>query len=271
MEIWLLLCVGLVAGALGGLLGIGGSIIMIPAMVMLLGWDFHLAQAIAMTVNPAVALSSAVKHQRNKNISWQSTVYVLPIAVVCICIAAWLSNSIPGGWLELAFGLFLIWVLWDQISCLTGRTDLLPKDSTTKTVLPIRHSNETPLRGAIIGGVTGTTAGFLGIGGGLIQVPLLNRLCGLNIKQAIGTSASIMFVTAICGAIVKDLSLPSNTEGIQDMFPRVAWLIPGAIIGGWFGAVLTNILSVKYIRIVFSILVLLAAYKMISSGSTSIL
>jgi len=259
MEIVVLLSVGLVAGGLGGLLGIGGSVIMIPAMVMLLGWDFHLAQAIAMTVNPAVALSSAIKHQRNKNISWRSTAYVLPIAVVFICIAAWLSNTIPGGWLELSFGLFLVWVLWDQISCLTGRTAPI-----------IQDSKQTPLRGAITGGVTGTTAGFLGIGGGLIQVPLLNRLCGLNIKHAIGTSSSIMFVTSICGAIVKDLSLPEDTQGIHELFPRVAWLIPGAIIGGWFGAMLTNILSVKYIRIVFAILVLLAAYKMIFSGSTSI-
>ncbi len=275
MEIVVLLSVGLVAGGLGGLLGIGGSVIMIPAMVMLLGWDFHLAQAIAMTVNPAVALSSAIKHQRNKNISWRSTAYVLPIAVVCICIAAWLSNTIPGGWLELSFGLFLVWVLWDQISCLTGRTATIPQDSKmscliNRTAPIIQDSKQTPLRGAIIGGVTGTTAGFLGIGGGLIQVPLLNRLCGLNIKHAIGTSSSIMFVTAICGAIVKDLSLPEDTQGIHELFPRVAWLIPGAIIGGWFGAMLTNILSVKYIRIVFAILVLLAAYKMIFSGSTSI-
>ena len=70
MEILLLLSVGLVAGGLGGLLGIGGSVIMIPAMAILLGWDFHLAQAVAMTVNPAVALSATLKHQRNGNVSW---------------------------------------------------------------------------------------------------------------------------------------------------------------------------------------------------------
>ena len=241
MEILLLLSVGLVAGGLGGLLGIGGSVIMIPAMVMFLGWDFHLAQAIAMTVNPTVAK------------------YVLPIAVVCICIAAWLSNAIPSGWLKLSFGLFLIWVLLDQISCLTGRTATI-----------IRDSKQTPLRGAITGSVTGTTAGLLGIGGGLIQVPLLNRLCGLNIKRAIGTSSAIMFITAICGAIVKDISLPVDTQGLHELFTRAAWLVPGAIVGGWFGAVLTNILSVTYIRIVFAILVLFAAYEMIVSGGGSI-
>jgi uncharacterized membrane protein YfcA len=267
MEILILLSVGLVAGGIGGLLGIGGSVIMIPAMVVLLGWDFHLAQAIAMTVNPAVALTATIKHQRNKNISWESTKYVLPLAIICICIAAWLSNTIPSGWLELSFGIFLIWVLWDQISCITGRTATI-----------IQDSKPTPIKGAITGGVTGTTAGLLGIGGGLILVPLLNRLCSLNIKRAIGTSSSIMLITAICGATVKDLSLPLATNeagelmGWQaiDAITRSVWLLPGAIVGGWFGAVLTNTLPIKYIRIVFAILVLLASCKMIYSGGISI-
>lgn len=264
MEILLLLSVGLVAGGLGGLLGIGGSVIMIPAMAILLGWDFHLAQAVAMTVNPAVALSATLKHQRNRNVSWQTTKYVLPLAIVSICIAAWLSNTIPSGWLEFTFGIFLVWVLWDQVSCITGKTATI-----------ITDSKQSFARGTITGGITGTTAGLLGIGGGLIQVPLLNRLCGLNIKHAIGTSSSIMFITAICGATVKDLSLPVATNeagellGLQavDALVRSVWLIPGAIIGGWFGAILTDILSVKYIRIVFAILVLAASIKMILSGS----
>ena len=79
-----------------------------------------------------------------------------------------------------------------------------------------------------------------------------------------------MFITAICGAIVKDISLPVDTQGLHELFTRAAWLVPGAIVGGWFGAVLTNILSVTYIRIVFAILVLFAAYEMIVSGGGSI-
>jgi uncharacterized membrane protein YfcA len=87
-----------------------------------------------------------------------------------------------------------------------------------------------------------------------------------------------MLITAICGATVKDLSLPLATNeagelmGWQaiDAITRSVWLLPGAIVGGWFGAVLTNTLPIKYIRIVFAILVLLASCKMIYSGSISI-
>ncbi len=264
MEIVILLSVGFVAGTLGGLLGIGGSVIMIPATALLLGWPFHLAQAVAMTVNPAVAVSATYKHQKNNNVSWQTTKVVLPVALICICIAAWFSNQIPSHYLELLFGVFLIWVFIDQCKSVLGRTE------------PDVHPEGTPslTRSSVTGGSTGTMAGLLGIGGGLIQVPLLNRVCGLPMKVAIGTSSSVMFITAIFGATVKDLSLPNCVDAsgeslgltALDALLKALWLIPGAIVGGFVGAWLTNLLPVKLIRIVFGLLVALASVKLISDA-----
>ena len=99
MEILFLFGLGIIAGTLGGLLGIGGSVIMIPALSIILGWQFHLAQAVAMTVNPAVAVSAATKHHQNQSVSWTAVRRVLPLSIVCISIAAWLSNSIDAAWL----------------------------------------------------------------------------------------------------------------------------------------------------------------------------
>jgi uncharacterized membrane protein YfcA len=267
MEILFLLGLGLVAGTLGGLLGIGGSVIMIPALTIILDWQVHLAQAVAMTINPAVAASAALKHHQNHNISWTAVKRVLPISVVCICVAAWLSNSIDGAWLELSFGCFLIWVLWDQITYLAGKSS---------------HDGDIPSMGmarcGLTGGVTGTTAGFLGIGGGLIQVPLLNNLCKIPMKNAIGTSSAIMLVTAIIGATVKDASLVNSvnefgdSNGLQamDAIINAAWLLPGALLGGWFGAKLTNVLPVKNIRIAFAVLVVLAAIEMLTGAGSAL-
>ena len=266
-EILILLTVGFVAGSLGGLLGIGGSVIMIPATAILLGWPFHLALAVAMTVNPAVALSATVKQQKNKNVSWGTTKYVLPVALICICVAAWLSNQIRGYWLEFFFGVFLIFVLWDQLRSIVGK-----KESQEIS------SKSTFSQCSITGGATGTAAGLLGIGGGLIQVPLLNRLCGLPMKIAIGTSSSIMFITAIFGATVKDLSLTQcvDENGVSlglEAFNAIVlafWLFPSALIGGWVGAWLTTKLPVKLIRTVFALLVALASYKMIAGAYPSL-
>ena len=132
-------------------------------------------------------------------------------------------------------------------------------------------------RCGLTGGVTGTTAGFLGIGGGLIQVPLLNTLCKIPMKNAIGTSSAIMLVTAIIGATVKDASLVNSvnefgdSNGLQamDAIINSVWLLPGALLGGWFGAKLTNVLPVKSIRIAFAVLVVVSAIEMLTgAGST---
>ena len=261
VDIAILLSVGFVAGALGGLLGIGGSVIMIPATALFLGWPFHLAQAVAMTVNPAVAISATVKHQKNKNVSWHTTKVVLPVALVCICIAAWFSNQVSGHYLELLFGLFLIWVFIDQCKAIFGKREVQSHPEGSLSTF----------RSSLTGGATGTMAGLLGIGGGLIQVPLLNRLCGLPMKIAIGTSSSIMFITALFGATVKDLSLSScvdaNGESLgltaMDAVLKALWLIPGALAGGFVGAWFTNKLPVKFIRIVFGMLVATASVKML--------
>ena len=98
-------------------------------------------------------------------------------------------------------------------------------------------------------------------------------------KIAIGTSSSIMFITAMFGATVKDLSLPSCVDANGDSLGFTAidavlkalWLIPGALAGGFVGAWLTSKLPVKCIRIVFGILVVLASAKMLSNALRELL
>jgi hypothetical protein len=256
MDFLLFVGLGLAAGTLGGLLGIGGSVIMIPALIFSIPtMNIHLAQAIAMSVNPAVAISSAAKHHKNKNVSWYVVKRVLPMSLLFIALAAWFSNQIKGAWLEFTFAVFLIWVLWDQIKYIVGKSKTTPN-----------NSNATMKQFGATGGITGTAAGLLGIGGGLIQVPLLNRLCKLPIKRAIGTSSAIMFVTAIVGATVKNVSLPSADQNVGESIKLAALIIPGAIIGGWIGAKLTRVLPSKAIRIVFSVLVVIAGYKLFSGS-----
>ncbi len=256
MDFLLFAGLGLVAGTLGGLLGIGGSVIMIPVLLFFFpNMTIHLAQAVAMTVNPAVAISSAVKHHKNKNVSWNVVWKVLPLSIIFIIVAAWFSNSIEGAWLEFAFATFLVWVLWDQISCIIGKSK--PRALST---------NSSMFQYGATGGITGTMAGLLGIGGGLIQVPLLNRLCKLPIKRAIGSSSAIMFVTAIIGATVKDLSLQNADHNALTAIKGAAQIIPGALIGGWIGAKMTNALPSSIIRTVFAILVILAGYKLFAGS-----
>ena len=69
-ELPVLMCIGLVAGLLGGLLGIGGGVVMIPAIALLLGRDIHLAQAASMNVIFFVAAPAVVRHWRAGAVSY---------------------------------------------------------------------------------------------------------------------------------------------------------------------------------------------------------
>ena len=262
MEFLFLIVLGLVAGTLGGLLGIGGSVIMIPALLFFMpDTSVYLAQATAMTVNPAVAIGAAIKHHKHLNVSWQVALLVLPLSVVSIGVAAWFSNAVPGAWLEFAFGLFLIWVLWDQIQTLYSSNGINDECTLNGNV----YTTTIP-RASVTGGVTGVISGFLGIGGGLVRVPLLNSLCKLPMKKAIGTSSAIMFVTALVGATMKDVSLEySHNQGGRAVVTALQ-IIPGAFLGGWIGAKLTKVLPTAIIRGIFALLVLLATYKLISNS-----
>ena len=87
-----------------------------------------------------------------------------------------------------------------------------------------------------------------------------------------------MFITAIFGATVKDASLSQcvDKEGVSlgltavDAMMKSLWLIPGALLGGWMGAWLTNKLPIKIIRVIFGLLVALASFKMISGAFPSL-
>ena len=269
-HVVILLLLGLGAGIFGGLLGIGGSVIMIPVLGFILGWPFHLAQAAAMTVNPAVALTAAIRHRKAMNVSVNTLKKVLPVSIICISFAAWLSNQLQAAYLEGGFGLFLVWVLWDQLEALR------PKNANQENQKSGDYKATWP-RASLTGGITGTTAGLLGIGGGLIQVPLLNRVCKIPLRKAIGTSSAIMFITALIGATVKDISLSEIVaESETDMHAGYAvigalWLIPGALVGGWIGAKLSTSMPIKAIRIVFALLVAWAAFKMFYSSATTLL
>ena len=261
MEIVFLVLLGFGAGLLGGLLGIGGSIVMIPAIAYLLGWPFHLAQAIAMTANPLVAISAARNHRKAGNINWQAFARITPISIACIAAAAWWSNHLAAPWLEAGFGIFLLWVLWNLLVGLREQRDPPPGAERT-----------TMARCAVVATATGSASGLLGIGGGLVRVPLMHRLCSMPLRSAIGTSSAIMFVTAIVGAAVKDMTLPeaAATDGAS-LFSEIMkgmWILPGAIIGATIGARLTTALPLRAIRIVFAMLVAIAATRMFWSAAS---
>lgn len=250
--------VGLAAGALGGLLGIGGSVVMIPALAIIFGSanpeSQHLYQAAAMAANVAVSAPAAIEHIRRGALHKRLFAYVLAAGVLAIIVGVYASDQMSGVLLRRIFAAFLAYVAIVTILKILRRT-------------PERRADEervTPGRGFAVGGVMGFSAGLLGIGGGVITVPLIQTLCRLPLKRCIAVSAATMVLTATVGAAIKLSTLPEHGFSPGAGLAIAFALAPTAVLGGHLGARLTHKLPLVAVRVVFALLLLLAAWRMAS-------
>jgi uncharacterized protein len=259
-DILPLLLTGVFAGILGGLLGIGGSVIMIPAMAVLFAkreWsDQHLIQAAAMLVNVAVALPAAMKHKKMGAFRMDLFKAMLPATIVFIIIGVLISDQLESIWLRRLFALFLVYVSISSIA----------KAMSKAPALEPEQARVTPVRGGFVGGVMGLLSGLLGIGGGAIAVPLAHLVCRLKLKSCIAVSSMVMCLTAGIGAALKIALLPGHGHSLIEPFVLFLCLAPTAIVGSVIGASLTHKIPSRSLRLVFGIVMVIVATRMWASS-----
>jgi uncharacterized membrane protein YfcA len=105
--------IGLVSGVTSGLFGVGGGIIMVPAMLFFLSppiRDIKQAIGTSLIVIIPTALIGSMKHLSQGNVEWRTALALVPLAIVGGYLGAWLTTHIPAENLKRAFGLFLVLV-----------------------------------------------------------------------------------------------------------------------------------------------------------------
>lgn len=108
----------------------------------------------------------------------------------------------------------------------------------------------------IIGLFGGVASGLFGIGGGVVMVPAMTMLMGMDVKQAVGTSLAVIIPTALTGVI------KHSGHGQVD-WRAVFMLAPTAIIGSYCGAWLTTLLSAENLKRAFGIVLLLVGARLL--------
>ena len=260
VEVLELLALGLVTGIVGGFLGIGGSIIIIPLLTLLLHLNQHLSQAVAMIINVFVALPALLQHHRAKAVRWDVMHRMLPFGLVAIIVGVESSNRVDETLLKQCFAVFLLYMIINNIMQLVKKK----RESEAHQ----QHVGWLPV--GFIGTVTGFMAGLLGIGGGNIAIPLLQRIANLPLRQCIATTAAFMCVSASVGAIRKNMSLAQLTDSTgvslgltwQESVTIASVLAPTAVVGGLIGGRLTHLLPLNWIRAAFILLLTWACLDM---------
>jgi len=272
MEYVLLTLTGLLAGVLGGLLGVGGSIIMIPAMAVIFstlgGRDesIHQYQAAAMIVNFLLIAPAVVRHRRAGVIVVGVWKWLAPAALVGILagVAASRTSVFTGEnepYMRLAFGLFLFYVAGYNVYKLLGRTGDGRDPALAEKMAAWKKLG--------VGGSMGFAAGLLGIGGGGLAVPALQLVIRMPLRFAIGTSAATILTIAWLGAITKNIWLGDDGSAVRSLV-LAGCLAPTAMIGGYLGGHLTHTLPLRAVRVAFILLMLLVGGKMLYGTMTKL-
>lgn len=262
MEIVFLIIIGLGMGLIGGLLGIGGSVFMIPALTLLLGENQHLYQAAAMICIFFVSASSLFAHRKAKLISKKSLIQMAPAALLGIIGGVALSNSplfeaSKSYLLARAFGGFLVYVaIYNSFKLYRNLTQdssqAQPSDRQVKTSW-----------GWLVGLITGLGSGLLGIGAGTVATPLQQLIMKTPMKQAMSNSATLIVCISWLGAIYKNFTLAEHGIDFVESLKIAILIIPGTIIGGLIGGHLMHLLPKNVVRAVFIIICIVAAVKLI--------
>jgi uncharacterized membrane protein YfcA len=237
--------VGLAAGLLGGLFGVGGGLIIVPGLVGLAGMDRRLAHGTSLAATLPIAAASLITYVSHGNVDWAVAFFLAVGAIAGAVVGTTLLQIIPKNVLII---IFVITVLATATRLAistesTGRSDL-----TVAMVLLL----------IVVGLLTGTLAGLLGIGGGVIMVPAMVVILGMVPVVAKGTSVAVIVPTAIMGTI------RNRKKANADI--RVAAVVGGfgavsAIVGGTISDRMSDHLS----NIMFALLLVFVAITQLLS------
>lgn len=192
MTALLLALIGAVAGLLGALLGVGGGIVVIPALTLLLAVPFRHAVAVSLVVIVASSSAAAASYVERRLADVRVGVVLELGSVSGALLGSWLAARIPAAALQVGFAAVALWL-------------------AAVLLLRRRAADERPdgpegyrVRGWWIGlpvsAVAGAVSGLLGVGGGFLKVPAMNLAMGLPFKVAAATSSFMIGVTAAASA-----------------------------------------------------------------------
>lgn len=176
---------GLAAGLLSGLFGVGGGIVMVPLLVAWLGLDQRRAGATSLLAIVPIAAASAAGYAVNGNVDFAAGLLLLLGGVVGGRAGARLLPRTPIPALQLGFGL-LSWVAATRLVFAGDDAGLGRVPGVAEAVLLV-----------LVGLAAGLLAGLLGVGGGIVMVPGLVILTGVDAGVARGTSLLVVIVTAL--------------------------------------------------------------------------
>lgn len=260
METLLLyLAVGAFAGLLAGLFGVGGGVVIVPALAFSFtaqGMNpevlMHVAVGTSLATIVVTSLSSIRAHHRRGAVLWPVFLRLTPGIIVGAFIGAAVADLLPGEWLRRIFALFILFV-------------------AVQLAFGLRPAPNRSLPGtagmALAGAVIGSVSAIVGIGGGSLTVPFLTW-CNVHVRNAVATSAAGGFPIAVAGALGflyqgwGAAGLPEWSSGYL-YWPAFAGIVVASTSMAPLGARLAHTLPAATLKRIFALLLAVIGVRML--------
>ncbi|KTD36613.1 permease [Legionella nautarum] len=256
------LLAGIFAGLVSGIMGVGGGIVVVPALVFIFNHKANFPQELVMQMAAGTSLATMLftspasirEHYKQDIILWGVYKRLWPGLVLGSISGGLLSGQLSSFWLRMIFGCFLLFVAFKMLF------DMKKKQHGHHRFAPAWING-------LINFIIGAISGLLGVGGGALTVPYLSY-CNLEIKQIAPISALATLTVAIVGTIIfiitgtKASNLPAYSSGFV-YWPAVLGIAITSTFFAPLGAKLTYIVPVKQLRYGFIILLLITAVDLL--------
>ena len=260
------LLIGGGAGILSGLFGIGGGILIVPALVLLSGMGLKEAYgtSLASLLLP-VGILGCIVYYKEKLLNIKAALAVAFGIICTIALGAYTANILGTFELKICYSIFLIYIGIKFLNPVTSLQNLFRRESQTKPDPGVEVQIPQPAESAadrqlylkcyIIGLLAGIVSGFFGIGGGAIIVPLLTMWLKFDTKKAIATSL---------GVLLPPIGLPGVLVyySAGNLNISIALCVAfGLLLGTIFGAKLTVRLPSRSVKAAYGMLLIITGIK----------
>ena len=235
---------GLLAGTLAGYLGIGGGIIMVPYLTLLTGLDIKVAVPVSVTAIAANSIAVSSEYIKKDLVDLHMAVRLAVAVILGFITGSLLIDLVPSDTLRVIFAGLLFYTAYN----------LMFRKSLNQTNVDDDPRPVTPFT-LLLTYLSGTIAALLGLGGGVIMVPVLFLLGHSSLAGARGTWAFVYGFAAVSALVIY---LIHDQLHLEIVAPVVAGILIGGKIGGKFGATAKP----TPVKILFVLIVIYSAIKL---------
>jgi uncharacterized protein len=256
---WILIPLAFLIAVFAAASGVGGGVLFVPLLT--LGWGFSPSVAVGTSLFAMIfgGLGATIGYSRQNRIYFKIALLLASATAPGAILGAYLTHTISNSMIGLIFAIFLIILALRMIS-----TSILTQNGKAKTVAQTYTCETSCLKNKkrlalafTLSLFAGVVSGFLGIGGGVMLVPILLIIVYLPIHVAVGTSMFLVMLTSLSGVIQH--SFFANID-----YAFALLLGVGAFFGAQLGAWVSKRVSPHRIQLLFAIALVTVSLLMLT-------